>query len=178
MTVSTPPEFISATIALLRSSWGAHQCTFKVREAEELAGKLNHIAFGAPWLKYLLGNIYASLAVALHLNHSHLVSTSKTFRLALRALHWAPPSGDGNAQCAYHSGATARSIHDCALIHHISSDLHRDLHLIKSAMSAVHIPKICLNPHDPLSPLWHRKQRLQSHGWRRLLSRRPVLVVS
>jgi hypothetical protein len=57
MTAGTPPEFISATIALLSSTWGAHRCTFKVHAAEELTGKLNHIAFGAPWLKYLLGNI-------------------------------------------------------------------------------------------------------------------------
>jgi hypothetical protein len=47
MTVDMSPEFISATIALLSSTWGAHQHTFKVRAAEELAGKLNHIAFGA-----------------------------------------------------------------------------------------------------------------------------------
>ena len=63
LTVSTPPEFISATITLLGSTWGPHRRTFRVREAEELAGRLNHIAFGTPWLKYLLGNIYTSLQV-------------------------------------------------------------------------------------------------------------------
>jgi hypothetical protein len=104
MTVGTPAEFISATIALLGSTWGAHRRTFKVREAEELAGRLNHIAFGAPWLKYLLGTIYASLAAALRLNNSHLVCTSKSFRTALRAIRLAPPSMDGNAQQTYHSG--------------------------------------------------------------------------
>ena len=57
MTIGMPPEFISVTIALLSSTWGAHCRTFKVREAEVLTGKLNHIAFRAPWLKYLLGNI-------------------------------------------------------------------------------------------------------------------------
>jgi hypothetical protein len=100
MIFGTPPEFISATIALLNSTWGAHQRTFKVRKAEELAGKLNYIAFGAPWLKYLLANIYASLAAALHLNNSHLMRTSKTFRLALCAIRDAPPSTDGDAQSA------------------------------------------------------------------------------
>jgi hypothetical protein len=54
ITVGTPLEFISATIALLSSTWGPHCRIFKVREAEELAGRLNHIALGAPLLKYLL----------------------------------------------------------------------------------------------------------------------------
>jgi hypothetical protein len=143
MTVGTPPEFISATIALLSSTWSTHRRTFKVREAEELAGKLNHIAFKAPWLKYLLSNIYASLAAALRLNNSHLMRTSKTFCLALCAICHAPPSTDGDAQRAYHSRATARLIHGCKLLHHISGDLRRDLRLIERAMSAAHTPKTC-----------------------------------
>ena len=98
MTVGMPPEFISATIALLGSTWGAHRHTFNFREAKELAGRLNHIAFSAPWLKYLLGTIYASLAAALRLNNSHLVRTSKSFRTALQIIRLAPPSTEGNAQ--------------------------------------------------------------------------------
>jgi hypothetical protein len=58
MTISTPPDFVASTINLLRTTWGSHRRSFKVKEAEELTGKLNHIAFRAPWLKYLLGNIY------------------------------------------------------------------------------------------------------------------------
>jgi hypothetical protein len=143
LNVSTPPEFISATISLLSSTWGPHRRTFTVREAEGLAGKLNHIAFSAPWLKYLLGNIYTSLAGALRLNKSHLVRTSKAFRSALRAFRLAPPSTEGDAQRAYHSGTTARSIHGCTFPHHISSDLRRDLRLIEHALSAARIPKSC-----------------------------------
>ena len=130
MTVNTPAEFTSATITLLGTTWGPHRRTFKVREAEELAGKLNHNAFGAPWLKYLLGNIYASLAAALRLNNSHLIRTSKTFRNALCKIRLAPPSTDGDAQPAFHSGATARSTHGCTLLHHRNGDLRHDLCLI------------------------------------------------
>jgi hypothetical protein len=141
MTVGTPPDFISVTTALLSFTWGPHCRTFKVREAEELAGKLNHIAFGAPWLKYLLGNIYASLAAALRLNNSHLVYTSKTFRNAIHAICWAPPSTDGDAHCAYYSGTTARSIHSCMFCHHISGDLRCDLRLIEHVLSTADTPK-------------------------------------
>jgi hypothetical protein len=50
MMVGTPPDFIVNTINLLQSTWGHHRRSFKVKEAEELTGKLNYIAFGAPWL--------------------------------------------------------------------------------------------------------------------------------
>lgn len=40
-------------------------------------GKLNHITFGTLWLNYLVWNIYASLAVTLHINNSHLIRNSK-----------------------------------------------------------------------------------------------------
>jgi len=98
LTVGTPPEFVSATIGLLKTTWGPHRCSFRVREAEELTGKLNHIAFGAPWLKYLLGNIYTSLASALRINNSHLIHTSKRFRNALRTIRLVLPSADRDAQ--------------------------------------------------------------------------------
>jgi hypothetical protein len=44
---STPPEFIAAMVMLLGTTWGPHQHTFKVKEAEELMGRLNH-ALSAP----------------------------------------------------------------------------------------------------------------------------------
>ena len=108
---------------------------------------LNHIAFGAPWLKYLLGNIYASLAATLRLNNSHLICTSKTFRNAICAVCWAPPSMDGDTLCAYYSRATARTIHGCTLLHHISADLRLDLRLIKDVLSAADTPKTCAIVH-------------------------------
>jgi hypothetical protein len=47
MTVGTPSDFVASTIDLLRMTWGPHRCSFKVKEAEELTGKLNHIALRA-----------------------------------------------------------------------------------------------------------------------------------
>jgi hypothetical protein len=110
-------------------------------------GKLNHIAFGAPWLRYLLGNIYALLAVALRVNNSHLIHTSKKFHDTLRAIRRVPPSNDGDTQCAFYSGATARSIHDCILLHHISRELRRDLRLIEQTLASTHTPKTYLIAH-------------------------------
>jgi hypothetical protein len=121
MTVSTPLDFIAGTITLLQTTWGPHRCSFKVKEAEELTGKLNHIAFGGPWLRYLLGNIYLLLAAALHLNKLHLICMSPRFRDALREIRMATASAEGAAKCAFYTGATARSVHGSSTLHHIGT---------------------------------------------------------
>jgi len=124
-------------------TWGPHRCSFKAKEAKELTGKLNHIAFSTPWLKFLLGNIYSSLATALCLNNSHLIYTSRRFCEALRTICSAATSATGNAKRAFVTGATTRSIHGCPILHHIGSDLRRDLQLIERALSSPHSPISC-----------------------------------
>ena len=133
-TVGVPPEFTSATVALLRSTWGPHRCSFRIKEAEELTGRLNHIAFGAPWLRYFLGNVYATLAAALRLNNSHLIRTSKRFLAALPLIRTAPASVAGDAKRTFYTGEIARSIHGCDHPHFIDRDLQRDLRLIETAL--------------------------------------------
>ena len=90
---------------------------------KELTGRLNHIAFSAPWLKYLLGNIYSSLATALCLNNSHLLCTSQHFFNALCILHTVPLSKDGYTMQTFHDSANAKFVHSCTLLHHISVNL-------------------------------------------------------
>ena len=143
LTVGTPSDFISSTISSLRTTWGPHRKSFKAQEAEELTGKLNHIAFSAPWLKFLLGNIYVSLAKALRLNNSHLIRSSQRFRDALRAIRTAGASPSGAAMQAFHTGTTARSVHGCTLLHHIGADLRKDLRLIERALSSPCCPTSC-----------------------------------
>ena len=98
LTIATPPEFASTTVALLRTTWGPHRRSFRIKEAKELTGRLTHIVIGAPWLKYLLGNVYASLAAALRLNNSHLIRTSKRFLAALQEICTAPASVAGDTK--------------------------------------------------------------------------------
>jgi hypothetical protein len=117
---------VHAYITLLRTSWGPHRRSFEAKEAEELTGKLNHIAFGAPWLKHHLGNIYSSLAAALRLNKSHLVRTSPCFRDALHKIRTATAPAEGTPKQAFYTGATARSVHGSNTLHHIGTDLRHD----------------------------------------------------
>jgi hypothetical protein len=143
MTISTPPDFIASTITLLRTTWGPHRHSFKAKEGEELTGKLNHIAFGAPWLKYLLGNTYLLLAVTLRLNKSHQIHTSPRFRDALRKIRTVTSSAEGAVKPAFYTGATTRSVHGSNTLHHISTDLHHDLRLIERMLSSPHCPTNC-----------------------------------
>ena len=114
-----------------------------VKEAKVLTGKLNHIAFSTPWLKYLLGIIYTSLAMALCINNAHLVRTSKRFRDVLRMIRIVPQSPNGDVKRSFHSGETTRAVHGCRLLHHIRSDLRCDLCLIKWARSSGSTQKSC-----------------------------------
>jgi hypothetical protein len=143
LTVGIPPEFTSATVTLLRSTWGRHRRSFRVKEAKELMGRLNHIAFGAPWLRYFLGTVYASLAAALRLNNSHLIRTSQRFLAALREICTAPASVAGDAKRTFYTGKIARSIHGCDQPHFIDRDLRHDLRLIEMALSDQQCPKSC-----------------------------------
>jgi hypothetical protein len=140
MTVSTPPDFVTSTITLLRTTWGPHGRSFKVKEAEELTGKLNH---GAQWLRYLLGNIYSSLAAALRLNKSHLIRTSPRYREAQRKIRTATASADGAAKRAFYTCATARSVHGSNTLHHIGTNLRHDLHLKERLLSLPQCPTAC-----------------------------------
>jgi hypothetical protein len=136
MTIGTPPDFVASTINLLRTTWGPHRHSFNVKEAEELTGKLNHVAFGAHWLKDFLGNIYSSLAAALRLNKSHLIRSIPRFREALCKVRSAPATVDGDAKRAFYTGAIACSVHGCNTLHHIGANLCRDLALIERTLSS------------------------------------------
>ncbi len=85
LTVGVPHDFLNDVISMLHTTWGQHHKTFMVSKAEILTGKLNHIRFGAPWLKFLLGHIFSSLAHALQWNQAPLVRTNHALRCALKA---------------------------------------------------------------------------------------------
>jgi hypothetical protein len=55
---------------------------------------------------------------------------SPRFRNALHEIRTAPASADGDTKRAFHTCANASLVHGSTTLHHISTDLHRDLHLI------------------------------------------------
>lgn len=126
MTVGVPDAFLAQTLESLRTTWGPHRREFTVLEAAELAGKLNHIAITAPWLKYLMGQVYQSLASALKLNEETERRTSKSFRLALQALKNTRGLGPSDFTRTFYQGAVARAVFHGKTGHFINTSLRKE----------------------------------------------------
>jgi hypothetical protein len=55
-----------------------------VKEAQELTGKLEHLAEGANWVFHLLTHLYASIAYALSGNKRFLEDSSPEFQSLIK----------------------------------------------------------------------------------------------
>ncbi len=60
MTVSVPDDYIQSVRLLIDSTWHTHRKLFTVKEAQELTGKLGHLAEGANWVFHLLTLMHPS----------------------------------------------------------------------------------------------------------------------
>ncbi len=79
MTVIVPDDYIQSICLLIDSTWHTHRQQFTVKEAQELTGKLGHLAKGTNWIFHLLTHLYASIACALSENKRFLEDSSPEF---------------------------------------------------------------------------------------------------
>ncbi len=86
MTVSVPNNHIQSVRLLIDSIWHTHCQRFKVKEAQELTGKLGHLAKCANWVFHLLIHLYASIAYALSENKRFLEDSSPEFQTLIKSL--------------------------------------------------------------------------------------------
>lgn len=86
MMIATPKDYIYSTVCLLRSRWHNRRQTFFINELEILAGQLGHISETVPWLRFLLAQVYTSIAHGLGCAQSHLYNTRKQFRELLKMI--------------------------------------------------------------------------------------------
>jgi hypothetical protein len=68
MIVSVPDGYIQGVHLLIDSTWHTHCQQFTVKEAQELIGKLGHLAEDENWVFHLLTHLYTSIACALSEN--------------------------------------------------------------------------------------------------------------
>ena len=158
LTVGIPEDFLTDVVTLLDTTWGPHRKMFLAREAEELTGKLNHIAITAPWLKFLMTQLYQSLSCALKLNERQARRSCRSFQLALRELRRLPPEANNDSARSFHSAAVARAIHRQPLRHSINKTLRRELRLIRRVLTDPTLEKACpishLIPRVPIATAW------------------------
>jgi hypothetical protein len=135
MTIAPPPDFMSELSKSLSTTWASHRKSFRLREIEILVGKLNHVAIGAPWLKFLMGQLYVSIASALRVSEAHLISSSAAFREVVRALHAPPPPGaHTGTYVSFFAGDKSRRIHHSTRLFHINRTLRAELQLVHKAL--------------------------------------------
>ena len=158
MTVGTPEPFLREVLQSLDTTWGPHRRMFQVREAEELTGKLNHIAITAPWLKFLMTQLYQSLSCALRLNEQHARRTCKSFRQSIQALRRLPPGPLKDEARSFHQAEIARAVHRQPKLHCINKTLRKELRLIRRVIAD---PSLCkaspishLIPRVPIATAW------------------------
>jgi len=99
---------IADTIRLLQQSFSHHQKVFRLQDIESLTGKLGHIASTAPWLRFLLPDLYAKIAWCLDKHRHHLTMTNKQFRTFLK-LHRDPTAQRNHRTFAI--AKTAKAVH-------------------------------------------------------------------
>lgn len=121
--------------------WGPCRWSFLVHKARILTSKLNHIRFGALWVKFLIGHIYSSLASALCMNQAYFIHISQAFLITINSIWSTPAASDGNKQCAFYTGDTARTTHHCRLLHFNDHNTMCDLGLINHALTQDTPPK-------------------------------------
>jgi hypothetical protein len=83
MIVGVPDDYIQGVCLLINSTWHTHRQRFMVKEAQELTGKLGHLAEGANWVFYLLTHLYASIAYALSENKNSWQTPPQSFKPSL-----------------------------------------------------------------------------------------------
>ncbi len=86
MIVSVPDNYIQGVCLLIDSTWHTHRQRFTLKEAQELTGKLGHLAKGANWVFHLLTHLYASIAYALSENKRFLADSSPEFQTLIKSL--------------------------------------------------------------------------------------------
>jgi hypothetical protein len=86
MIISIPDNYIQGVCLLIKSTWHTHRQQFMVKEAQELTGKLGHLAGGANWVFHLPTHLYASIAYALTENKKILADSSPEFQTLIKSL--------------------------------------------------------------------------------------------
>ena len=148
MTVSIPIDYTRSTVQLLQKRWHNRRQSYFIQDIETLTGRLGHISETVPWLRFLLAHVYSSVAHALTVSKSHLISTRKEFRDLLKFLKTPRPLTAGKdgtplmtedthkRHTSFALSVTAKAVHKARLPIHINKTLREELRLITTALSA------------------------------------------
>jgi hypothetical protein len=130
MIVRVPDEHIQGVCLLINSTWHTHRQQFMVKEAQELTGKLVHLAEGANRVFYLLTHLYASIAYALSENKRFLADSSPEFQTLIKSLRSGYFFCNVKDQIYHISFAIKRSaklVHQSQFQYNITKSMHQEI---------------------------------------------------
>ena len=109
MDIGVPKSHIANVLQLLKP-FHYERKSFTVQEMERITGMLIFIASSAPWVKFLLSQMYLSIAAAIGVNTAYLHRTNKQFQQILKEAKRAQPP---TRESTFAQSAVAQQKHSC-----------------------------------------------------------------
>lgn len=122
MTVCITHEYLCSTLHLIKTNWPNSKKRFSALEASKMAGKLARLTEGAPWSRYLLSQLYSSIAFALAQNKLMLSKSSPEFKRLAKTISSGnfSPSNKDNKE---HQSTVRFALKKAArMVHHSSAE--------------------------------------------------------
>jgi hypothetical protein len=108
-----------------------------VKEAQELTGKLGHLAKGANWVFHLLTHLYASIAYALSQNKRFLADSSPEFQTFIKSLRSGYLFCNAKDQICHISFAikcSAKLVHQSRCQYNITKSMHQEIEFFRKKL--------------------------------------------
>jgi hypothetical protein len=137
MTVRVPDDYIQSVCLLINSTWHTHRQQFTVNEAQELTGKLGHLAKGANWVFRLLTHLYASIAYALSENKRFLEDSSPEFRNLIKSLrsgHFFYNVKDQIRHISFAIKRSAKLVHQSRCQYNITESMRQEIEFFREKL--------------------------------------------
>jgi hypothetical protein len=137
MIASIPGNYIKGVCLLIKSTWHTHHQQFTMKEAQELTGKLGHLAEGANWVFHLLTHLYASIACALLENNKFLADSSPEFQSLIKSLQSGYLFCNVKDQIYHISFAIKRSaklVHQLRCQYNITKSMHQEIEFFQKLL--------------------------------------------
>jgi hypothetical protein len=137
MIVIIPDNYIQGNCLMIESTWHTHCQCLTVKEAQELTGKLGHLAKGANWVFHLLTHLYTSIAYALSENNKFLADSSPELQSLIKSVRSGYFFCNVKDQICHISFAIKRSaklVHQSQCQYNITKSMHQEIEFFRERL--------------------------------------------
>jgi hypothetical protein len=137
LTVGIPSSYVTEVRDIINATWHTDRRTFVVSEAQQLTGKLGHLAEGVPWVHHLLSHMYASIAYALAENKRLLTESSQEFRDIIKSIKSGSfhcSATDQNRHISFALKKAARMVHHAGYKFVINETMRQEIEFFRDKL--------------------------------------------